>query len=98
LAEFQRLGVQVVGVSTDSLATLARFQRAESAPQRFVSDPNGTFAKAYGVNLSALHKTYAKRVTFVVGKDGKILFNVLDWSPLGNVNKTLDWLKGHPQT
>jgi peroxiredoxin len=76
---------------------LTRFQKENSAPQRFVSDPDARAARAYGVDLSALGKTVAKRATFVIGRDGKVLFSVLEWSPLANVMKTLDWLKAHPQ-
>lgn len=88
----------MVGVSTDPIEKLTKFQKDEDAPQRFVSDPDGTIARAFGVDMKELGKTYAKRVTFVIGKDGKVLFNAFDWSPLGNVNKTMDWLKKNPQT
>jgi len=73
------------------------FQKQEAAPQRFVSDADASVAKAYGVDIHALGRTVAKRVSYVVGKDGKILLQVNDPSPLSNVNKTLTWLQAHPQ-
>ena len=49
------------------------------------------------MSITDQNQVYAKRVTFVI-RDGVVLHSVFDWSPLGNVNKTLDWLKAHPQT
>jgi peroxiredoxin len=87
----------VVGISPDPIQKLTQFQEEEHAPQRFVSDPKADAITAYGVKLVDAGQTYAKRVTFIIGRDGKIAHEVFDWSPLGNVNKTLDWLKAHPQ-
>ena len=87
-----------MGVSVDPLDKLARFQKEEEAPQRFVADVDASIVKAYGVDLTKDAQTFAKRVTFVVGHDGNVLFSVFDWSPLSNVNKTLEWLKAHPQS
>ena len=96
MADFQKLGATVVGISLDPIDTLKRFQAQEQAPQRFVSDPKGEAVKAFDVLLTAQGQEYAKRATFVI-RDGVVLHTVFDWSPLGNVNKTLDWLKAHPQ-
>lgn len=70
---------------------LKRFQAEEDAPQRFVSDPKGEAINAFGVSIADQGELYAKRATFVI-RDGKVLHVVFDWSPLGNVNKTLEWL------
>ena len=86
----------VVGISYDPIQKLKHFQAEENSPQRFVSDPDGKAAHAFDVSMTDQGQTFAKRATFVV-KNGKVLFIVFDWSPLGNVNKTLDWLKAHPQ-
>ncbi len=87
----------MIGISPDPVDTLARFQKDENAPQRFVSDPSAAAIKAYGVTLEDSGKIYAKRATFIIGRNGKVLHVVFDWSPLGNVNKTLEWLKANPQ-
>ncbi|MDQ6781678.1 MAG: redoxin domain-containing protein [Candidatus Eremiobacteraeota bacterium] len=97
MADFEKLGATVVGISPDDLATLARFQKSAAAPQRFVSDPDLRFATAYGAKMTEGGDTFAKRQTFVIGANGKILLSVLDWSPLSNVNKVYAWLKVHPQ-
>jgi peroxiredoxin len=75
---------------------LKRFQAEEKAPQRFVSDPNNDAVNAFDVSLTDQNEVYAKRATFVI-RDGIVLHTVFDWSPLGNVNKTLEWLTAHPQ-
>lgn len=83
----------VVGISTDNIKTLTDFQAQMKAPQRFVSDKDAAITKSYNVEIAGV----AKRVTFVIGKNGKILFSYFDWSPLTNVNKVYAWLKAHPQ-
>ena len=60
---------QVLGVSMDPLETNTKFADSLKLPFPLLSDPDGTVAKAYGVYNDA---GYASRVTFVIGKDGKI--------------------------
>jgi thioredoxin-dependent peroxiredoxin len=96
LDDFNKLGYDVVGASTDDIPTLAKFAAAENAGQRFVSDPGGTIAKAFGVLKQAGDFTYAGRVTFVIGTDGSILFKVDDPVPDTNIDSTYTWVKAHP--
>jgi thioredoxin-dependent peroxiredoxin len=95
-ADFEKLGYDVVGASTDDTDTLAKFQHDEQAPQRFVSDPGGTIASAFGIAEAYKGKVYAGRVTYVIGTDGKILFKVEDDVPESNVAATYAWVKQHP--
>lgn len=88
----------VIGISPDDVKTLVDFQEKTPAPQQFVSDTSRATIKAYGVDIGIGSATLAKRQTFVISKDGKILFSYFDWSPLTNVNKTYEWLQQHPQT
>lgn len=83
----------MVGISTDDITTLTDFQAKMQAPQQFVSDAGESITKSYGADLAGA----AKRVTFVIGQDGKILYSYYDWSPLTNVNKVYAWLQAHPQ-
>jgi len=98
LADFEKLGATVVGISPDDINTLVRFQHDTAAPQRFVSDSGMSTARALGLTMTDSGDTFVKRQTLVIGKDGKVLFSVFDWSPLTNVNATLHWLQAHPQT
>ena len=76
---------------------LKKFQADTKAPQRLVSDPDAAIAKAYGVSFAYKNAVYANRVTFVIGKNGKVLFTLAEDSPLANVQSTLAWLKQNPQ-
>ena len=93
---FAKLGYEVVGISTDDVPTLTKFQKAEDAKQRFVSDPAGVVAKAFGIAQDYKGQTFAGRVTFVIGVDDTVQFEVADDVPQSNIQSTLDWVKKHP--
>jgi thioredoxin-dependent peroxiredoxin len=67
-AEFTAAGAQVLGISMDDLETQKKFAESLKSPFPLLADPTGAVAKAYGVSKGA----YAERVTFVIGKDGKV--------------------------
>lgn len=96
--DFSKLGYDIVGISVDDVSTLTDFAKAENAPQRFVSDPTGAITKAFGIAMEYQGKTYAGRVTFVIGTDGKILFKVDDEVPQSNIASTFDFVKKNPYT
>lgn len=58
-------------MSTDKEATQAAFRREIGAPFGFVADSKGTLARLYGVKTPII--TFAKRYTFVIGKERKVL-------------------------
>ena len=82
-------GIEVVGVSADSVENHKVFKKKESLNFTLLADPEGKLAKAFGVQFTAgegkaktkvdgeeitlLRKGTAKRTTFVIGKDKKIL-------------------------
>lgn len=59
---------QVLGVSMDDLETQKRFAESLGLPFPLLADADATLARAYGVAAEG----YAKRVTFVIGKDGRV--------------------------
>lgn len=65
----QEKGAVVVGISADSLESHAQFAEAHRLPFALLSDPEGSLAAKYGVPFTKV----AKRQTFVVGKDGKLV-------------------------
>jgi peroxiredoxin Q/BCP len=67
-AEFAGQGAQVLGVSMDDLETQTKFAESLKLPFPLLADPEGKAARAYGV----LGDGYANRVTFVIGKDGRV--------------------------
>jgi len=70
LPGFAAENAQVLGISMDTLQTQTDFAKKLDLPFPLLADPEGTVARAYGV---ANEKGFANRVTFVVGKDGKVV-------------------------
>src|SRR5258705_10872129 len=68
-AQFTDQDAQVLGVSMDTLETQTKFAESLKLPFPLLADPEGVAAKAYGVANPA---GYANRVTFGIGKDGKV--------------------------
>jgi len=72
-ADFAGADAQVLGVSMDDLETQKKFAESLNAPFPLLADPEGTAVDAYGVAAQAASGArYANRVTFVIGKDGKV--------------------------
>ena len=70
--EFTGAGAQVLGISMDDLETQKKFAESLSSPFPLLSDPEGKVVEAYGVAGGMGPVKMAKRVTFVIGKDGKV--------------------------
>ena len=68
-SQFAGKNAQVLGVSKDDLDTQKRFAKSLSLPFPLLADDKGEAAKAYGVDGGS----YAKRTTFVIGPDRKIM-------------------------
>ena len=72
-SQFAGADAQVLGVSMDTLETQTKFAESMKTPWPLLADPDGKVARAYGVMTEApTGQTYASRVTFVIGKDGKV--------------------------
>jgi thioredoxin-dependent peroxiredoxin len=67
--ELQRAGIDVVGVSVDSVEAQHRFAARCAVPFPLVADRDKSIARRYGV-LGILGM--ARRVTFFVGPDGRV--------------------------
>jgi len=102
--KFAAAGAKVVGVSLDSIARLNDFSRdpaycAGKLP--VASDADGKISQSYGVEVTAadpgdkdsrgqeIGHGYAKRVTFVVGQDGKVVATIGGVKATENVDQTL---------
>ena len=62
--------MDVVGVSTDSEETLARFRAENELPFVLVSDRGGRIARAYRASWPLIGM--ARRVTYLVGRDRRV--------------------------
>lgn len=71
-AEFRKLGVEVLGVSFDSPADNARFAAEQRFPFRLLSDTSRQLAVQVGAADSP-KADYPKRMSFLVGGDGRVL-------------------------
>jgi thioredoxin-dependent peroxiredoxin len=67
--ELTKLGVVLIGVSTDDEASHRAFAEKYELPFLLLPDTDHSIAKAFGVPLS---NGRAKRVTFVIDKQGKV--------------------------
>ena len=69
-------GLQLFGVSPDSVKSHARFREKHALPYRLLADDGHRLAEAYGVwvEKSFAGRTYYgnERSTFVIGPDGRI--------------------------
>ena len=72
IAMFQSQGIELIGISVDSKATLRAFADKEGYDFTLLADfwPHGEVAKEYGVFLE--HKGFANRATFLVDVQGVI--------------------------
>ena len=85
--QFRAKHVVVVGVSRDSEESHEGFRSAHSLPFPLAADADGSIEKAYGVPS---HLGFSSRVSFLVGKDGKIqhVFDKVD--PVVHAKEVLD--------
>ena len=90
-------GVEVVGVSGDSVETHALFKKAQKLNFTLLADEEGAIAKLFGVPVGKGGKVKAKdaegqpveitrnvtaaRWTFVIGKDGRIVYKNVKVTP-----------------
>jgi len=72
IAMFKAEGVELIGISVDSKATLRAFAEEEGYDFTLLADfwPHGEVAREYGVFLDA--KGFANRATFLIDIDGVI--------------------------
>lgn len=71
-AKLKAYDVAYFTASTDDAEKNKKFAESVGADYPILSDPTGATAKAYGIYNA--ERNAAMRVTFIVGKDGKIAF------------------------
>jgi peroxiredoxin Q/BCP len=82
--QFRARGVEIVGVSTDSVGEQAAFCEKYSLPFPLVADQSKEVGKKYGVLRPSGR---ARRVSFLIGPDGKVLDSVDDGAPEPHVER-----------
>lgn len=71
MADLTKENVQIIGVSFDSAESHQKFIKEYNLNFPLLADTDGKIADAYGVRKEA-GKNIARRVSFLIGKDGKI--------------------------
>jgi peroxiredoxin Q/BCP len=71
IADLKKDNVKVVGVSYDNGESHKKFISKFHLNFPLIADTDGSIAEAYGVKMEG--RNMAKRVSFLIGKDGKIL-------------------------
>ncbi len=71
MSELQKDNVEIIGVSFDSAESHKQFIAQYKLNFRLLSDPDGKIADAYDVRV--VGRKTARRVSFLIGLDGKIV-------------------------
>jgi len=71
MGDLRKANVEVIGVSFDSAESHQKFIARHNLNFTLLTDTDGKIADAYGVRVAG--KNVARRVSFLIGKDGKIL-------------------------
>lgn len=89
-------GVEVFGVSPDSIKSHVKFRAKYDLPYRLLSDAGHAVAEAYGVWVEKkyLGRTYngVERSSFIIGPDGKIEHVLERVKPMEHVDLLLEAL------
>ena len=96
---FSRLtstGIEVYGVSPDSVERHVKFRAKYDLPYRLLSDPGHAVADAYGVWVEKTYvgRTYMgiERSSFVIGPDGRVEHVLERVKPMEHVDLVLEAL------
>ena len=89
-------GVELFGVSPDSIRRHVKFREKYALPYRLLSDEGHRVAEAFGVWIekSFAGRTYFgnERTTFVIGPDGRIEHVLAQVKPNAHVDQLMDAL------
>ena len=92
IGDFKALGATVIGVSNDSIDTIAKFSVQECAGKFSVgADPDSTVIKSYDAKFPLVGA--ATRVSYVIGRTGTVRYVYSAMSPEGHIENTLKALK-----
>ena len=85
ISTFIQKGVEVVGVSCDSVTSHQRFAKKFKLTFTLLADAKCKAADAYGVRVPK--RNFTRRVSFLISKEGKILHVVANRDPLRHISE-----------
>jgi peroxiredoxin Q/BCP len=92
MGELQKDNVEVIGVSFDSAGSHKQFIAKYNLNFTLLADTDGKIADIYGVRIEG--KSMAKRVSFLIGLDGKIVHVTDAGNPDLHFNEMKDAIAG----
>ena len=92
LDSLQKDNVEVIGVSFDSAESHKQFIAKYQLEFRLLADPDGKIGDAYGVQV--VGRKMARRVSFLIGLDGKIVHVTDSGDPNKHFNEMKDAIAG----
>jgi peroxiredoxin Q/BCP len=90
--EFNKKNAVVLGVSYDTVKTLASFKKNHNLPFILLSDAKKEVAKLYGANRIWFLNFVPKRMTFIIDPQGKITHIMPDVSVDSHAEEVLKFL------
>lgn len=95
--EIRALGGEVLGLSSDDFDTQCEFAEQYGVGFELVADKEKKILAAYHINSSPLPFVSSRRVTYIVGPDGKIA-DIIEHNLVvtKHVSDVVDFLKAHP--
>jgi peroxiredoxin Q/BCP len=99
LADYDKAKVAVLGISPDPVKAVEKFGNKFALNFPLLADEDHAVTEKYGlwVEKSMYGRKYwgAARVTFVIGKDGRVLHVFEKVKPEGHDQEVLNWLKAN---
>ena len=92
MSGLQTNNVEVIGVSFDSAESHKKFIAVNRLNFRLLSDPDGKIVDTYGVQV--VGRKMARRVSFLIGLDGKIVHVTDSGNPDLHFNEMKDAIAG----
>jgi peroxiredoxin Q/BCP len=97
MAEFEKAGSAIVGISPDNQASHSKFAEKHALPFPLIADPDHAIAEAYGAWTEKINygKRYMgiKRSTFIIDRQGKLAKIWRSVKVDQHADKVLDFVK-----
>jgi peroxiredoxin Q/BCP len=93
-AEFEARDVVILGISLDSIEVNAEFAKSCDFPFPLLCDVDREIAVEFGA-VDSQEDTFAKRMTYVIDAEGKVMRVFRSVKPQGHAEEVLEFLDNH---